>query len=94
MRYWTITINMASITEDNVQEYLQEKDESEKMSAAKKERGDVLVFGSKGTQIAAKTKNQQLAGKCSSKLMMWFLPLDQPVPGKPIFPVALAVQSP
>lgn len=79
------------ITEDNVQEYLQVKDEPN-TSTAKRGKGDVLVFGSRGSQIVAKTKNQQLLVEAVANNDVVFA-IGPAGTGKTYISVALAVQA-
>ena len=80
-----------SITEDNVQEYLQVKHEPT-MNKSNKGKADVLVFGSKGMQITARTKNQQLLVDAVSKNDVVFA-IGPAGTGKTYISVALAVQA-
>ncbi len=79
------------ITKDNVQEYLQVKDEPSR-STTNRTKGDVLVFGSRGTQITAKTKNQQQLVEATSKNDVVFA-IGPAGTGKTYISVALAVQA-
>jgi phosphate starvation-inducible PhoH-like protein len=79
------------ITEDNVLEYLQVKDEPT-MTKSSKGKADVLVFGSKGMQITARTKNQQLLVDAVSKNDVVFA-IGPAGTGKTYISVALAVQA-
>ncbi len=79
------------LTQDNVQEYLQDRDEPKK-SGANQSKGSVLVFGAKGTQISAKTKNQQLLVDAVNNNDVVFA-IGPAGTGKTYISVALAVQA-
>ena len=79
------------ITQDNVQEYLQEKDDPPKGSGGKV-KDDVLVFGSRGVQIIPKTKNQQILVKAARENDVVFA-IGPAGTGKTYISVALAVQA-
>jgi phosphate starvation-inducible PhoH-like protein len=79
------------VTQDNVQEYLLERDDHPKGSAAVA-KGNVLVFGSRGTQIAPKTKNQQILVDAVNESDVVFA-IGPAGTGKTYISVALAVQA-
>lgn len=79
------------VTQDNVQEYLLERDDHPKGSTGMG-KGNVLVFGSKGTQIAPKTKNQQILVDAVNENDVVFA-IGPAGTGKTYISVALAVQA-
>jgi phosphate starvation-inducible PhoH-like protein len=74
------------LTQDNVVEYLEERE------PVKSGKGEVLVFGSRGSQIAAKTKNQKSLVKAAMNNDVVFA-IGPAGTGKTYISVALAVQA-
>jgi len=80
-----------AITQDNVVEYLQDKDQPVKKPDREGIEG-VLVFGSRGTRIAPKTKNQRTLVTAASTNDVVFA-IGPAGTGKTYISVALAVQA-
>jgi len=78
------------VTQDNVLEYLLERDDPKGAGGVGK--GNVLIFGSKGTQIAPKTKNQQILVDAVIENDLVFA-IGPAGTGKTYISVALAVQA-